>query len=255
MRMPMAWIILVAAFLSAPASAASPTLEQFLAYPFVSDLVSAPDGGRIAWVENVNGVRNIWTAAAPQFSALQLTHYAADDGQELTQLNFDRAGSTLVYVRGGDHDANWEAEGNLAPDPAADPAQQKVAIWAVPVSGGTPTMLAEGDEPAISSTGQVAYIDKDQVWTVPLNASAKPQQLLFDRGKDRAPLGRPMAAGSPSLPRAAITPSSRSMPGRMRRLCIWRLPPAATPIRSGRRTATASPSRASLATAAHPSRS
>jgi dipeptidyl aminopeptidase/acylaminoacyl peptidase len=186
-----AWIILAAAVLATPVSAAPPTLEQILAYPFVSSLVSASGGGRIAWVENVNGVRNIWSAAAPQFAAFQLTHYTADDGQELTQLHFDRAGNTLIYVRGGDHDANWEAEGNLAPDPSADPVQQRVEIWAVPVASGTPTLLAEGDEPAISSTGQVGYVNKDQIWTVPLNASAKPRQLLFDRGKDRAPLWSP----------------------------------------------------------------
>ncbi len=69
----------------------------------------------------------------PTFAATQLTHYAEDDGQEITQLTFSPDGASLVYVCGGDHDANWPAEGNLAPDPSSSPEQPLTTIWTVPL--------------------------------------------------------------------------------------------------------------------------
>jgi dipeptidyl aminopeptidase/acylaminoacyl peptidase len=175
---------------SAPVMA-KPALSDFLGYSFVSELVSADHADRIAWVEEVNGVRNIWGAAGPDFAAHKLTHYAADDGQEITQLRFDQSADRIVFVRGGDHDANWPAEGDLAPDPASSTAEDKVEIYAVPFAGGDPQLLSEGDEPAVSAKGVVAFVKEHQIWSVPLDGSAKPAKLLFDRGKDRAPLWSP----------------------------------------------------------------
>ena len=114
--------------------AASPTLAQLLAYPVVSDLVAAEHADRIAWVETVKGVRNVWAADGPGFTPRMLTHATADDGQELTGLTFSPDGSTLLYVRGGDHDENWPAEGGLQPDPTSDTEQPKVTIWKAPLT-------------------------------------------------------------------------------------------------------------------------
>jgi dipeptidyl aminopeptidase/acylaminoacyl peptidase len=165
----------------------APTLEQMLSYPFVSGLVATDQGDRFAWVEDVRGVRNIWCAAARDTTPHQLTHYSADDGQEITQLNFTPDGSQLLYVRGGDHDQNWPAKGNLAPDPAANPAEAKIAIWSVATtSAASPVQVVEGDSPAISAKGQLAFIKDGQVWTAPLGqgSTEKPQRLFFDRGQD-----------------------------------------------------------------------
>ena len=76
----------------------------------------------------------------------QLTHYTTDDGQELTQLTFSADGSELLYVRGGDHDENWPAKDNLAPNPDNDPAEPKVTIWSVAVTDSTaaPVQVADG---------------------------------------------------------------------------------------------------------------
>jgi dipeptidyl aminopeptidase/acylaminoacyl peptidase len=88
-------------------------------------------------------------------------------------------------VRGGDHDANWPAEGNLAPDPADSPEQPLVTIWTVQLTGsGEPKKIAEGDTPSISARGQLVYTKDDHVWTAPLDGQGKPEQLFFDRGKD-----------------------------------------------------------------------
>ncbi len=174
-----------------PIAAAAPTLPQFLSYRFVSQLAAPQHGDRIAWIEDIKGVRNVWAASGPGYAPRQLTHYAEDDGQELTQLAFDPSGEHLVYVRGGDHDGNWPAEGNLAPDPAAATDQPMVTIWTLSFAGGAPLKLAEGDSPTVSPKGEVAYIKDDQVWATSLDAKAKPARLLFDRGKDRAPVWSP----------------------------------------------------------------
>ena len=161
------------------------SLEQALSYRFVSDLVAADHADRIAWVEDVKGVRNVFTAEGPAFAPRRLTAYTQDDGQEITGLAFSPDGTKLVYVRGGDHDANWPAEGKLAPDPASAPQEPKVEIWTAPLSGAAPVKLAEGDFPAISAKGVLAYVKDDQVWTAALDGKGKPERLLFDRGKDR----------------------------------------------------------------------
>ena len=187
------WLGMAAVFLGSAAAgqSAAPgafTLQQALSYPFVSEIAGAPDGSAIAWARTVKGVRNIWLAAGPAFAPRQVTPYTADDGQEVTQLTFAPGGRALVYVRGGDHDANWPAQGGLAPDPAAGVEQPLVTIWSASLTGGAPVKLAEGDAPAISATGRLAYIKDGQVWTAPLDpaakGAAKPERLFFDRGKD-----------------------------------------------------------------------
>ena len=165
------------------------TMAQVLHYPYATELASAEQGDAIAWVRDLDGARNVWFAHGPDFAPVQLTHYTEDDGQEITQLTFSPDGSRLVYVRGGDHDANWPAEGNLAPDPADSTQQPVVTIWSVaPTGAGEPQKIAEGDTPAISSRGQLAYTKDDHVWTAPLDGGSqgqgKAERLFFDRGKD-----------------------------------------------------------------------
>jgi dipeptidyl aminopeptidase/acylaminoacyl peptidase len=157
-------------------------MEQVLAYPFVPELAAAEKGDSIAFVRVLKGARNVWVANGPAFKPRQVTHYTADDGQEITQLTFSPDGKHLLYVRGGDHDANWEAK--LPPDPASSPVEPKVTIWAAQLSGGEPVKVADGDAPAISSRGELAYLKDSQVWTAPLSGKGKPKRLFFDRGDD-----------------------------------------------------------------------
>src|SRR5581483_2969408 len=97
---------------------------------------------------------------------------------------FTPDGHHIVYVRGGDHDANWPAEGNLAPDPDSSTEQPETTIWSVGTDGTAPVKIVEGDSPAISSRGQLAYTKDDHVWTVSLDGQGKAERLFFDRGKD-----------------------------------------------------------------------
>jgi dipeptidyl aminopeptidase/acylaminoacyl peptidase len=167
------------------------TMAEVLDYAFISGIVSAEHGDRIAWVQNWRGVRNVWIAESPSFVARQLTQFVEDDGQELTHLVFSPDGARLVYVRGGDHDANWPAAGDLAPDATSRPEQPFATIWSVSVANPVPVKVAVGDSPAIAASGELAYVKDAQVWTAQLDGSGKPQRLFFDRGHDGSPRWSP----------------------------------------------------------------
>jgi dipeptidyl aminopeptidase/acylaminoacyl peptidase len=179
-----ALLMITLALGSAHASARSEfSMEQMLHYPFATQLAAAERGDAVAWVCNLDGVRNIWVARGPAFTPLKVTQFNEDDGQEITQLTFSPDGTRLVFVLGGDHDANWPAEGDLAPDPSSSPTQPVAAIWALPLKGGQPVKIDEGDGPVISARGQLAYTKENHVWIASLDGG-KPERLFFDRGKD-----------------------------------------------------------------------
>jgi len=160
------------------------SLKQALSYPFPSSLTAAPAGDAVAWVADEQGVRNVWMVAGAGAPARELTHYTEDDGQEITQLAFSVDGSYLVFVRGGDHDANWPD--SLQPDPDASTTKPEVQLWSINLKDGTQKLLSDGDEPAISpDSRRVAFIHLPEraVWWAPLDGSAKAEHLFFDRGK------------------------------------------------------------------------
>ena len=174
------------------------TMAQVLGYSFPSDLVAQRAGSAFAWVADERGVRNIWVAQGPDFRARRLTKYTGDVGQEITCLHFSGDGKYLVYVRGGDHDANWPE--SVEPDPTASPQQPQMQVWVLPLGGGAPHTLGQGDAPAVSPDGRrVAFIHlpEQSVWLASIDGSGKAQRLFFDLGKDSdlrwAPDGRSLA--------------------------------------------------------------
>lgn len=174
----------VLASLATAAPAAEPLgLKEALGYSFVTGIVAAPHANAIAWARDVEGVRNVWVAQGPAFAPRALTHNDGDDGQEITWLTFSPDGTRLIWVRGGDHDANWPAEGGLAPDPTASPEEPKVAVWGAKLNGGAPFKIADGDAPAVSAKNELAFVKDGQVWTAPIDGQGKAERLFFDRGK------------------------------------------------------------------------
>ncbi len=185
-----AWI--VCAMILAQSAASSIRVEQILGYPFPDELVAAPAGATVAWTFNERGVRNIYAADGPDFKARRITPYKDDDGQELTGVAFASDGKTIVYVRGGDHGANWPAEGNLMPDPASSPIPPKMQIFSVPAGGGTPTLVGDGDEPAIAPhSGRVAFVKDRRIWIAPIDGSKPPEPAFFAKGASRSPVWSP----------------------------------------------------------------
>src|SRR5579863_4136781 len=130
------------------------TLAQILSYPFPADLVRDKSGTAIAYALDTQGVRTIWFARAPGWTSVQLFSSGGDDGQELTNLAISNDDSHVVYVRGGDHDANWPLP--LQPGPASMPQQPDMQVWSVASldsardDKSAPKLLGTGDAPAIS---------------------------------------------------------------------------------------------------------
>jgi dipeptidyl aminopeptidase/acylaminoacyl peptidase len=185
LRIPACTLVMVIlGFSSGQASPRSGfSMAQVLHYPFATELAAAERGDAIAWVCNLDGVRNVWVAHGPGFAPAKATQFKDDDGQEITQLTFSPDGTRLVFVLGGDHDANWPAEGNLSPDPSSSPEQPTTAIWVLGLNGGPPIKIDDGDEPVISARGQLAYTKDGHVWVSSLDGG-KPERLFFDRGKN-----------------------------------------------------------------------
>jgi dipeptidyl aminopeptidase/acylaminoacyl peptidase len=167
------------------------TVDQVMNYPFPENLVAAPAGNRVAWTFNERGARNIYAADAPDFQPRKVTAYNQDDGQELTNLTFSDDGRAIVYVRGGDHGANWPAEGNLEPDASGSPVQQKMQVWVADVNGGAPRLLGDGDEPAVApKTGRVAFVRERKIWIASIDGS-HPAEPLFVKGTSDSPAWSP----------------------------------------------------------------
>jgi dipeptidyl aminopeptidase/acylaminoacyl peptidase len=171
--------LVFASSLAFSASSTRFSLEQVMSAPFPSDLTAAPKGGAIAWVLNEHGARNVWIADAPTYSGRRLTNYHDDDGQEIAELTWTPDGRSIVFVRGGDFDDHRDD-----PNPASLPQGVEQAIWIAPVSGGAPRKIAEGNEPAVSPSGdRLVFLRKDEIWSVSLEDNAKPSQLIHVKGK------------------------------------------------------------------------
>jgi Tol biopolymer transport system component len=172
------------------------TVDHILGFPSPENLVVSPVGSTIAWTFNERGVRNIYVAEAPGFQPRRITSNRDDDGQELTQLSFAGGGTTIVYVRGGDHGSNRQAD--APPNPAASPVQPKIQIWSIRIAGGEPTLVGDGDEPAVApsppgpqGSQRVAFVKNRQIWFAPIDGSKQPEQAFYARGTSESPVWSP----------------------------------------------------------------
>ena len=107
------------------------TMAQVLHYPYTMELAAAERGDAIAWVRDLDGVREMSGSRRvrlrPGASSLITPRMM---GRRSLSSTFSPDGVRLVYVRGGDQDANWPAEGNLAPESTSSPEQPLVTeIW------------------------------------------------------------------------------------------------------------------------------
>ena len=157
------------------------SLAQVRSYPFPTGLSAGGTGSRIVWTFNENGRRNVWVAEDPVWEARRVTDYVEDDGQELTSIQLSPDGRWVAFVRGGDHGAASEAVRPV--NPTFAPITSPIGLWKVPFEGGQPQLIAEdGDFPAISSRGDVAFVRGGQIWMVALGGSQPAQRVVNVRG-------------------------------------------------------------------------
>ncbi len=157
------FLILAIPIAGSPASAQKEfTVEQILSYSFCYELVSARKADRIAWLENREGRRNVYSAAGPDFKPAPLTRFVEDDGTDLSSTAISDDGSVVVFVRG--HDPN--REGWIA-NPSSLPDGSEQAIWAVRTREARPFRLSAGREPVLSPDGKwVLFVRDDQIYGV-----------------------------------------------------------------------------------------
>ena len=166
-------------FVATVAHAAQFSLEDVLSAPFASELITAPANGRVAWLANAEGVRNVWVADAPEYKPRQLTKYDADDGIDIAELAFTPDGESIIFVRGGDLDTG----GETAPNPTSNPSVTESAIWIVSARDGALRKIADGNAPEISPKGdRVAFVAKRQVFVAPLAGDGKPEAIISAPG-------------------------------------------------------------------------
>jgi dipeptidyl aminopeptidase/acylaminoacyl peptidase len=161
-------------FLTLSLSGAS--IEQYINAPFSTEMTPAPAGGRVAWVINERGTRNVWIAEAPDWKGRRLTTYKDEDGSDIGHLTWSSDGRTLVYTRGGD----LEHPGSANPNPRNLTQTPEQAIWAVGAAGGAPKKLSDGFAPAVSKSGKVAFIRNNQIWMTTLDGE-KPAAVVQSR--------------------------------------------------------------------------
>ncbi|MBI4539000.1 MAG: S9 family peptidase [Gemmatimonadetes bacterium] len=154
------------------------TIEQILSAPYPSELVSAREVDRIAWIEYDQGRRNVYAAAAPDFRPQRLTDNLEDDGVDLSSVRISDDGSTVIFIRG--HTPN--REGWIA-NPGSDPRGAERAIWAVSTSGGRPWRVVSARDAALSPDGNwVLHVKGGQIHRAPVNPG-----LTGAEGLDEAP--------------------------------------------------------------------
>ncbi|HLK66441.1 MAG TPA: prolyl oligopeptidase family serine peptidase [Bryobacteraceae bacterium] len=128
------------------------TIDQILGFSFPTDLTAAPVGGKVAWVSNLRGVRNIMVAEPPRYAARALTDFQKDDGQEIQQLRWTADAHAIVYVHGG------------SANPDLNPSGVSEEVWIATLDRTTPRKLGEGYDPAVSPRGErIAFVRSGQL--------------------------------------------------------------------------------------------
>ncbi len=143
--------------------AAPPSIRELTSAPFPTAMVSSPNGTSVAWVQNAEGARSIWTAQAPQYTPRRVAHFATDDGQELSELAFTADARTLWFTRGSGTNRAGEH-----PNPTSNPQGAEQALWRIDLtSGAEATRVTDGSRATPAPVGDaMIFIRRGQVMRV-----------------------------------------------------------------------------------------
>lgn len=154
------------------------SFANYFNVPSALELTSARKADRIAWTVYDRGLRNIYSAAAPNFTPARITNFMNDDGVDISDVELSDDGTIAVFVRGSAPNRDdWVA------NPSHDPDGGERAIWAARTSGPISTWkLAVGAGPALSPDGRsVLYVKDGQIYRA--RVSATPPITAQDRGE------------------------------------------------------------------------
>jgi len=152
----LAGVSLTVALATPIAAQTKPTYEQFLSPAYPSELVSAKKADRVAWIAYDRGLRNVYTAAAPDFKSVRLTKFLEDDGVILSELEISDDGSVVTFVRGSEPNR----QGWLA-NPSSDPNGPERVVWAAKTDGTGAWKMGDGAGQTLSPDGKSVVFVKD----------------------------------------------------------------------------------------------
>ena len=155
---------------SVAAQQGKPTVAQFLSPSSPLELVRAKNTDRVAWVAYERGMRNVYTAVAPDFKAVRLTSFMQDDGVDVSAVDLSDDGSMAIFLRGTfPNRQGWSA------NPTHDPRGAEQAIWAVRTSGGPAWRVAVATSASLSPDGRtVLYVRDGQIYRARLTPNVAP---------------------------------------------------------------------------------
>ncbi len=138
------------------------SVNSILSYSFPTQLTCAPNSEQIAWVENKEGVRNIWYAEGPSYEGKKLSNYEQDDGQDISNLIFSHDGQYILYVRGSAPNRFGDI-----PNPALMPEGAKRQLWMINIKNRSRKLLANTSNAILHPTKDIiAYTSGGKVWTL-----------------------------------------------------------------------------------------
>lgn len=203
---------ITAALLWLPANATSEAVdfEAALSFPQASNLVASPVADRIGWVNQQQGIRNLWIAEGPEWTGQRVTNYNGDDGYAISDLQFSADNAAILFLRGGARNS----KGDL-PNPTSDPAGVTRTLWMASLDDDAPPVaLAQTDDFALLPNGDAfIYLKDKQVWmeSLPEGSDAATSKIEIDETEPKplftvrrgvaafsiAPNGRKIAFVSP----------------------------------------------------------
>ncbi|MGI8507949.1 MAG: S9 family peptidase [Gemmatimonadaceae bacterium] len=152
------------------------TIDDAMSAPFPSALTAAPAGGRVAWIFDAQGSRNIWIgepAGAGAFKPRQLTRFTGDIGIEIGTPIWTADGERVFFERGG--------EPNPQSLPLGTPHEQ---LWTMALSDTAPTVIGDGTGLVVAPKGRsVAYTAGNSILLAAIDGSGKPQPVVKDQGR------------------------------------------------------------------------
>ncbi|MGD0761311.1 MAG: prolyl oligopeptidase family serine peptidase [Candidatus Sulfotelmatobacter sp.] len=174
------------------------TLEQVMSSPFPSELTASAHGGRVAWVFDAKGVRNVWVADGPDFvhTARQLSHYTADDGQPIASLRLTPDGRTVLYALGSELN---DAQDSANPESWTKGAKQQVFALDVDSKESAPRLLGDMGCPdedcediQVSPDGaRAVWAAKKKLWIASVDGKQQAKELATVRGAAGKPKWSP----------------------------------------------------------------